>query len=73
MSPDVESLTLGFRKVVGPLAAWLVLFAIAGKFDWDHVVEQVQALFGDWSGQAPASPEQRPVPTTNISLEHQEG
>ena len=50
-----------------------VLFAIAGKFDWDHVVEQVQALFGDWSGQAPASPEQRPVPTTNISLEHQEG
>src|SRR5438874_1714105 len=50
-----------------------VLFAIAGKFDWDHVVEQVQALFGEWSGQAPTSPEQRPVPTTNISLEHQEG
>jgi len=50
-----------------------VLFAIAGKFDWDHVVEQVQALFGDWSGQAPASPEQRPTPTANIALEHQEG
>lgn len=30
MSPDVESLTLGFRKIVGPLAAWLVLLAIAG-------------------------------------------
>jgi len=29
MSADVESLTLGFRKVVGPLAAWLVLLAIA--------------------------------------------
>jgi len=29
MSPVVESLTLGFRKVVGPLAAWLVLLAIA--------------------------------------------
>ncbi|MHB8274451.1 MAG: glycosyltransferase [Dermatophilaceae bacterium] len=29
MSPDVESVTLGFRKVVGPLAAWLVLLAIA--------------------------------------------
>ena len=29
MSPGVESLTLGFRKVVGPLAAWLVLLAIA--------------------------------------------
>jgi len=29
MSPDVESLTLGFRKVVGPLTAWLVWLAIA--------------------------------------------
>jgi predicted Zn-dependent peptidase len=50
-----------------------VLFAIAGKFDWDHVVEQVQALFGDWSGQAAASPEQRPAPTADITLEPQEG
>ena len=50
-----------------------VLFAIAGKFDWDHVVEQVQALFGDWSGQAPLSPEQHPSPASNITLEHQEG
>ena len=30
MSAEVESLTLGFRKIVGPLAAWLVLLAIAG-------------------------------------------
>jgi hypothetical protein len=29
MSPDVESLTLGFRKIVGPSAAWLVWLAIA--------------------------------------------
>jgi len=29
MSPGVESLTLGFRKIVGPLAAWLVWLAIA--------------------------------------------
>jgi predicted Zn-dependent peptidase len=50
-----------------------VLFAIAGKFDWDHVVEQVQALFGDWRGQAAASPEQRPTPTADITLEPQEG
>ncbi|HEX6554926.1 MAG TPA: pitrilysin family protein [Ktedonobacteraceae bacterium] len=50
-----------------------MLFAIAGKFDWDHVVEQVQALFGGWSGQAAASLEQRPTPTANIALEHQEG
>ncbi|GAC1378180.1 MAG: hypothetical protein NVSMB33_01750 [Ktedonobacteraceae bacterium] len=33
-----------------------VLFAIAGKFDWQHVIEQVQNLFGDWNGQAAPSP-----------------
>ncbi|MEP7035437.1 MAG: hypothetical protein ABI662_03640 [Dermatophilaceae bacterium] len=39
MSPDVESLTLGFRKIVGPLAAWLVWLAIAGaaKRGWWRV------------------------------------
>ena len=30
MSAGVDSLTLGFRKIVGPLAAWLVWLAIAG-------------------------------------------
>jgi len=50
-----------------------VLFSIAGKFDWEHVVEQMEALFGDWSGQATPSPEQRPGPTANITLELQEG
>ena len=50
-----------------------VLFAIAGKFDWDHVVAQVQALFGNWKGQATPSPEQHPAPTSNIVLEPQEG
>jgi predicted Zn-dependent peptidase len=50
-----------------------VLFAIAGKFDWDHVVEEVQTLFGDWNGQAAPSPEQRPEPTENIALEYREG
>ena len=49
------------------------LFAIAGKFDWDHVVEQMQKLFGDWSGTTEPSPEQRPQPAASIALEHQEG
>src|SRR5947207_2081508 len=26
-----------------------VLFSIAGKFDWDHVVAQIEKLFGDWT------------------------
>ena len=39
MSPDVESLTLGFRKIVGPLAAWLVWLAIAdvARRGWSRV------------------------------------
>jgi hypothetical protein len=39
MSSDVESLTLGFRKIVGPLAAWLVWLAIAGvaRRGWSQV------------------------------------
>jgi len=39
MSPDVESLTLGFRKIVGPLAAWLALLAIAAvaRRGWSRV------------------------------------
>jgi predicted Zn-dependent peptidase len=33
----------------------------------------VQNLFGDWSGQADPSPEQRPQPAASIALELQEG
>src|SRR6266700_1815577 len=50
-----------------------VLFSIAGKFDWEHVVEQLEKLFGTWSGQTTPSPEERPVPTASLALEHQEG
>lgn len=50
-----------------------VLFAIAGKFDWDHVVDQMQHLFGDWSGQAAPMPAQHPHPITDITLEYQDG
>jgi predicted Zn-dependent peptidase len=50
-----------------------VLFAIAGKFDWEHVVEKVQTLFSDWQGQAPASPEQKVHPVSSVSTEHQDG
>ncbi len=50
-----------------------VLFAMAGKFEWEHVVERVQGLFGGWQGQAEPSPIQHPHPTASIALEHQEG
>jgi predicted Zn-dependent peptidase len=50
-----------------------VLFSIAGKFDWEHVVEKMQSLFGDWEGKAAASPAQIAKPATSVSVEHQEG
>jgi len=50
-----------------------ILFSIAGKFDWEHVVERMQVLFGGWSGHAEPSPEQQPRPAPSIALEHQEG
>ena len=49
-----------------------VLFSIAGKFDWDHVVEKMQALFGDWSGSAAPSSPQIPHPTSSVSIELEE-
>ena len=50
-----------------------VLFSIAGKFDWEHVVQKMQDLFGDWQGQATPSPVQKPHPESTVFLEHQEG
>ena len=50
-----------------------LLFVIAGKFDWDHVVRRVEELFGGWQGTAAPSPDQRPAPVQRIALEHQEG
>lgn len=50
-----------------------VLFAIAGKFEWDHVVEKMEQLFGDWQGEALPSPEIDPHPEQSISVEFREG
>jgi predicted Zn-dependent peptidase len=50
-----------------------VLFAIAGKFDWEHVVSRIEQLFGTWEGHAPATTAFSPQPTNVVALEHQEG
>jgi predicted Zn-dependent peptidase len=50
-----------------------LLFAIAGQFDWDHVVRRVEELFGSWQGSATPSPEQWPEPAQRVAIEHQEG
>ncbi len=50
-----------------------MLFAIAGKFEWEHVVRRVEELFGGWQGTATPSPSQKPTPEQRIALELQEG
>lgn len=50
-----------------------VLFAIAGKFDWEHVVAKVQELFGDWEGDVPALSQPAIRPASSVKLEYQEG
>jgi predicted Zn-dependent peptidase len=50
-----------------------VLLTIAGKFDWDRVVKQMQDHFDGWQGEASPTIEQHPHPTTSISLEYREG
>jgi predicted Zn-dependent peptidase len=50
-----------------------LLFAIAGKFDWNHVVKRVEEIFSTWQGEAAPSPDQQPVPATHIALEHHDG
>jgi predicted Zn-dependent peptidase len=49
------------------------LFAIAGKFDWEHVQEKIQTLFSDWEGSATPSPEQHPQPRSSVTIEYREG
>jgi predicted Zn-dependent peptidase len=49
------------------------LFAVAGNFDWDHVVARVGEFFGEWSGAPPATTAERPNPTSGVDIETQEG
>lgn len=49
------------------------LVSIAGNFDWNVVLERVNELFGDWHGEPPSGPEQRPHPQPAVNIEIQEG
>lgn len=52
----LESLTLEDLRA-DHAARWKpqgAILALAGQFDWERTVEQIDKLFGDWQGQAPA-------------------
>jgi predicted Zn-dependent peptidase len=49
------------------------LFAIAGNFEWEHVVANVTALFGDWAGGGKAAYRDQPQITATVGVEQSEG
>ncbi|HZC77527.1 MAG TPA: pitrilysin family protein, partial [Ktedonobacterales bacterium] len=49
------------------------LLSIAGNFDWEAVVARVGALFGDWTGEPPATPPEQPAPKPDVNIEVIEG
>ncbi|MFI5273532.1 MAG: M16 family metallopeptidase [Ktedonobacterales bacterium] len=49
------------------------LLTIAGNFQWDHVLEQLNTLFGDWQGAATPVPADHPQPREAVNIEIHEG
>lgn len=49
------------------------LFAIAGNFEWEHVVTQVARLFGGWPSGGAASYVDTPQPATTLAVEQDKG
>ena len=67
---EPEDLRAFYRARYRPQAA---LIAIAGNFDWDTVVARIGDLFGDWTGDAPASDRQIAQPPSAVSIELHDG
>lgn len=49
------------------------LFAIAGNFDWEHVISRLGELFGDWSGKGDPIPAEPPKVTNRVVVQHYDG
>ncbi len=49
------------------------LFAIAGNFDWEQVVDRLGTLFGAWSGKGTPAPAEPPKVTNRIAIQPYEG
>lgn len=49
------------------------VLSIAGNFEWEHVINRITELFGDWRGTPATSPAQKPTPRQAVNIEMQEG
>jgi predicted Zn-dependent peptidase len=72
---EIEALQRGdiltfYRKYYQPGNS---IFAIAGKFDWEVVIRQIEDLFGTWEGASTILEVPPPQPHASVAVELQEG
>lgn len=49
------------------------LFAIAGNFDWDHLIGRLDTLFGGWAGKGEPLAAERPKLGNRVVIQHYDG
>ncbi|HEY7351000.1 MAG TPA: pitrilysin family protein [Ktedonobacterales bacterium] len=49
------------------------LFAIAGNFDWDHLIQRLDTLFGGWLGKGEPVASERPKLGSRVVIQHYDG
>ncbi|QDU94701.1 M16 family metallopeptidase [Lignipirellula cremea] len=69
---SLASITLGdirgfFEKMYRPDGAVL---SVAGKFDWNHLIERIESLLGDWSGVENFEPVVSPPTAGDLHIEY---
>ncbi len=65
-----EDLRLFWTKLYRPGNA---LFAIAGNFDWDHLIGRLDTLFSAWTGKGEPATSQRPNLGNRAVIQHFDG
>jgi predicted Zn-dependent peptidase len=65
-----ENLRASWNKLYRPGNA---LFAIAGNFDWDHLIQRLESLFGTWIGKGTPNAAEMPTLGNRIVIHHYDG
>jgi predicted Zn-dependent peptidase len=65
-----EDLRAFWNKLYRPGNA---LFAIAGNFDWDHLLQRLDSLFGAWTGQGTPNAAEMPTLGNRVVIQHYDG
>jgi predicted Zn-dependent peptidase len=65
-----EDLRAFWEKLYRPGNA---LFAIAGNFDWEYLIQRLDALFGAWAGKGEPTVAQHPTLGNRVVIQHFDG